>query len=95
MVFGALVLTECGGTIASNTERVDGAPDTINAAELALAAEEVVLEQGFTVDIDCGTDDVPFVVGTSLECDAFDEVLETSGAYTVTISSIDGIDGID
>ncbi len=55
-------------------------------------AEGIVLEQGFTVDIDCGTDDVPFVVGTSLECDAFDEVSETSGAYTLTISSIEGTD---
>lgn len=29
---------------------------------------------------------------SSLECDAFDEVSETSGAYTVTISRIDGPD---
>lgn len=89
-----LLLTGCGGSIdTSGAERVDGgAPTTINAAELAVAAEGVVAEQGFTVDIDCGTDDVPFVVGTSLECSAFDAESETSGTYTVTISSIDGSD---
>jgi hypothetical protein len=89
----ALVLSGCAGPIdLSDAERVDGAPTTINAAELAVVAEGIVLEQGFSVDIDCGTDDVPFVVGTSLECDAFDEVSEASGAYTLTISSIEGTD---
>ena len=68
----------------------DDVPATIYAAELALTAEGVVAAEGFTVDIDCGTSDVPFVVGTVLECDAFDEISETSGAYTVSISSIDG-----
>jgi hypothetical protein len=90
---GVLVLSGCAAPLdLSNAERVDGVPSTINAAELALVAEGIVLEQGFTVDIDCGTDDVPFAVGTTLECDAFDEVSETSGAYTLTISSIDGTD---
>ncbi len=89
-----LLLSGCVGSIdTSGAVRVDDdVPTTINAADLALVAEGVVAEQGFTVDIDCGSDDVPFVVGTSLECDAFDEVSETSGAYTVTISSIDGTD---
>lgn len=92
LVLSALLLSGCVSDIdLSGAERVDdGAPTTINAADLALAAEGVVAEQGFTVDIDCGADDVPFDVGTSIECDAFDEVSETSGAYTVTISSIDG-----
>lgn len=87
-----LLLSGCVGDIdTSGAERVDdGAPATINAADLALTAEGVVAEQGFDVDIDCGTDDVAFAVGTSLECSAFDEASETSGAYTVTISSIDG-----
>ena len=95
-VTGALMLSGCGGPIdTTGAVRVDdNAPSTINAADLAIVAEGVVLEQGFTVDINCGTDDVAFVVGTSLECDAFDEVSETSGAYTVTISSIDGTDYI-
>ncbi|WP_439565979.1 hypothetical protein [Microcella sp.] len=94
LLAASLLLSGCAGSIdTSGAVRVDdGAPTTINAAELAIAAEGVVAEQGFTVDIDCGADDVPFVVGTSLECAAFDEATETSGAYTVTISSIDGTD---
>lgn len=93
-IAAVLLVSACTGPIdTSGAERVDNdAPTTINAADLAQAAEGVVAEQGFTVDIDCGTDDVPFAVGTSLECDAFDEVSETSGAYSVTISSIDGTD---
>lgn len=89
----AFILSACSGPIdTSNAERVDVAPDTINAAELAGVAEGIVLEQGFAIEIDCGSDDVPFVVGTSIECAAFDPASETSGAYTVTIDSIDGTD---
>lgn len=92
LIASALLLSGCASSIdTSGAVRVDDeAPTTINAADLAVVAEGVVAEQGFTVDIDCGTDEVPFAVGTSIECDAFDEVTETSGAYTVTISSIDG-----
>ncbi len=92
-----LMLTGCIGSIdTSGAERVDGARTTINAEELAVTAEGIVAEQGFTVDIDCGTEDVPFVVGTSLECAGFDEASETSGTYTVTITSIDGdVYGLD
>ena len=94
LIVSTLLLSGCAGSIdTTGAVRVDDdVPATINAADLALVAEGVVAEQGFTVDIDCGTDEVPFEVGTSLECDAFDEVSETSGAYTVTISSIDGTD---
>lgn len=87
-----LLLSGCAAIDTSGAVRVDESPSTINAADLAVTAEGVVADQGFTVDIDCGTEDVPFEVGTSLECDAFDEVSQTSGAYTVTISSIEGTD---
>lgn len=89
----AVALSGCvGGIDTTDAVRVDESVSTINAEELALTAEGIVLEQGFTVDIDCGTDDVPFEVGTTLDCSAFDEVSETSGSYTVTIVSIDGTD---
>ncbi len=92
LVAATLLLTACVPDIdTSGAVRAD-APTTINASELARVTEGIVLEQGFTVDIDCGTDDVPFVVGTSLDCSAVDEVSESSGTYTVTISSIDGTD---
>jgi hypothetical protein len=92
-----LALAGCVGSIdTSGAERVDGQPTTINARELAATAEGIVAEQGFTVDIDCGTDDVPFEVGTSLECSGFDEASETSGTYTVTITSVEGdVYGLD
>ena len=89
-----LLLSGCVGSIdTSGAVRVDDdAPTTINAADLAVVAEGVVAEQGFTVDIDCGTDDVPFVVGTSLECDALDAATGTTGTYSVTIRAIEGPD---
>lgn len=90
----SMALAGCVGSVdTSDAIRVDDTvPSTINAADLAITAEGVVFEQGFTVDIMCGSDEVPFVVGTTIECDAFDEVSETSGAYTLTISSINGTD---
>jgi hypothetical protein len=92
LIASALLLAGCAGPI-DTTGAVsvdDDAPTTINAADLAIVAEDVIAGQGFTVDVDCGTEEVPFVEGTSLECTAFDEVSETSGAYTVTIRSIVG-----
>lgn len=85
-----LALTGCVGSIdTSGAERVDG---TIPAADLALAAEGVVLEQGFTVDIDCGTGTVPFEVGATVECTGVDAASGESGGYTITISEISGSD---
>lgn len=87
---GVLLLSGCFGTIdVSDAERVD-APTTINAAELATTAESVVLEQGFTVEIDCGSEDLPFAVGTTLDCNGLDPATGATGVYTLTISSIDG-----
>lgn len=90
----ALSLSGCFGSI--NTDGavpVDpGAPTTIAASELAGVAEGIVLEQGFTVEIDCGSGDVPFEVGASIECAGVDPATGESGTYTLTISSIDGTD---
>ena len=83
-----LLLSGCSGLLDLD----DGSPSTINAAEIAAAAEGVVLDQGFTVEIDCGNDDVPLAVGTSLECDALDPATGTTGGYTVTITSVQGAD---
>jgi hypothetical protein len=89
---GVLVLSGCFGTIdVSDAQRVDG-PTTINASELAATAEAFVLEQGFTVEIDCGSDDVAFAVGTTLECSGLDPATGATGGYTVTITSVDGAD---
>ena len=85
-----LALAGCAGSIdTSGAERVDG---TIPAADLALAAEGVVLEQGFTVDIDCGTGTVPFEVGAAVECTGVEESSGATGGYTVTITEIEGSD---
>lgn len=87
-----LALAGCVGSIdTSGAERVDGS-DTIPAADLALAAEGIVLEQGFTVDIDCGTGTVPFEVGATVECSGVDAATGESGGYTITISEISGSD---
>lgn len=95
VVASVLLLSGCGVAIdTSGAERVDGdgVPSTINADKLAVVAEGVILQQGFTVTVDCGTEDVPFVVGTTLECEAVDQETQTSGAYTVTIRAIEGAD---
>ncbi|UTT61938.1 hypothetical protein [Microcella humidisoli] len=87
-----LLLAGCAAPIdTSNAERVDGAV-TVPASDLALAAEGVVLEQGFTVEIDCGSADVPLEVGASVECSAFDPATESTGGYVVTITAVDGTD---
>jgi len=89
-----LLLGGCAGDIdTSGAERVDdSAPTTMSASELAVGAEGVVLGQGFTVEIDCGTEDVPFVIGASLECAVLDPATGDVGGYSVTIASIDGVD---
>ncbi|MFN4002319.1 hypothetical protein [Microcella sp.] len=89
-----LLLAGCAAPIdTSNAERVDGeSPATINGVELALDAERIVEAQGFLVTMDCGTDDVPFVAGTSVECSAVDSATGESGGYTVTITAVDGSD---
>ncbi|UYN84643.1 MAG: hypothetical protein KIT89_05590 [Microcella sp.] len=85
-----LLLSGCSGLIDLAVD--DGAPTTINAAQLAAAAEGVVLDQGFTVQIDCGSADVPLTVGTSVECSALDPATGDTGGYTVTITSVQGSD---
>lgn len=86
------LLAGCAGPIdTSGAERVDDAI-TVPASDLALAAEGVVLEQGFTVEIDCGSADVPLEVGASVECSAFDPATESTGGYVVTITAVDGTD---
>lgn len=85
-----LLLSGCSGLIDLALD--DGSPTTINATELAAAAEGVVLDQGFTVEIDCGADDVPLAVGTTVECSALDPATGDTGGYTVTITSVDGSD---
>lgn len=89
-----LLLSGCVGEIdTSGAVRVDDdAPATISAAELATTAEGVVLEQGFVVEIDCGTDEVPLAVGTTLECAALDPASGATGSYTLEITSVDGTD---
>lgn len=89
-----LVLAGCSSPIdTSDAVRVDDpAPTTISGLDLALAAEGVVAEQGFDVVIDCGTDDVPLEVGTSVECAGVDTASGAEGSYTVTIVAVDGAD---
>lgn len=90
----ALSLSGCFGSIdTTGAVSVDpDAPATIAASELATVAEGIVLEQGFTVEIDCGMGDVPFEVGSSIECAGVDPATGEAGTYTLTISSIDGTD---
>lgn len=88
----ALLLSGCTAVDTSGAVRVDDGPATLTAAEVAAAAEGVVAEQGFTVEIDCGTDDIPFEVGTVVECAGVDPATGETGTYTVTITSIDGTD---
>ncbi len=91
-LLAAPLLAGCAADVdTSGAVRVDQ-PTSVTADELATAAEGVVADQGFYVDIDCGADDVPLEVGTTVECAGFDEASETSGTYTVTITSVDGAD---
>lgn len=94
LAVGALALAGCvGGIDTSGAVRVDTeAPTTLPVSELAVAAEGVLLEQGFTVDIDCGPGEVPFEIGTSVECTGFEPSSGDSGGFTVTITSIEGTD---
>lgn len=85
-----LLLSGCFGPLDVSVD--DGAPTTVSAAELASTAEDVVLGQGFTVEIDCGSDAVPLAVGTSLECSGLDAATGATGTYTLTITSVDGAD---
>ncbi len=93
-VSAVLLLAGCSSSIdLSDAVLVsDGGPATVTAAELAIAAEGVVLEQGFVVDIDCGTDTLPLAVGTTLECAGLDPATGATGTYTLTITSVDGAD---
>jgi len=87
----ALSLTGCFGSIdTTGAVPVEETPSTIPAFELALDAERIVEEQGVLVTMDCGDGDIPFVVGTTVECSAFDSSISESRSYTVTITSIDG-----
>ena len=89
----AFLLAGCAGPIdTSQAERVDTEVTSVTAAELAIAAQDVVAEQGFTVEIDCGSADVPLEVGASVECSAFDPATESTGGYTVTITAVEGTD---
>ncbi len=93
LVLGSAVLVLAGCSFSVDLSDIDdGTPTTISAAELASTAEGVVLEQGFTVEIDCGADEVPLAVGTSLECSGLDPATGATGTYTLTITSVDGAD---
>jgi hypothetical protein len=88
------LLAGCSAEIdTSGAVRVDDAiPTTVSGAELAAAAEGVVAEQGFDVDIDCGTADVPLEVGAVVECAGVETASGAQGSYTITITSVDGAD---
>lgn len=94
VVAAVLVLGGCAAPLdLSDAQRVDDeAPSTISSVDLAIAAERVVADDGFVVQIDCGAVELPFVVGTSVECSAVDPATGEQGGYTVTITSIDGVD---
>ncbi len=89
-----LLLSGCSATIDLSDPVLanDGAPTTISASELASTAERVILEQGFAAEVDCGTETVPLVVGTSLECAGLDPATGATGTYILTITSVEGSD---
>lgn len=89
-LLAAPLLAGCAADVdTSGAVRVDQ-PSSVTADELATAAEGVVAEQGFDVDIDCGADDVPLEVGTTVECAGVETATGAEGSYTVTITSVDG-----
>lgn len=89
-LLAAPLLAGCAADVdTSGAVRVDQ-PTSVTADELATAAEGVVAVQGFDVDIDCGADDVPLEVGTTVECAGVETATGAEGSYTVTITSVDG-----
>lgn len=87
-----LVLGACSAGIdTSDAVRVDTPPASIPASDIAALAESTILNEfDANVSIDCGTGDVPFAVGTVVNCIGAEEGVDEEVDVRIEIILIDG-----